>query len=158
MSPDPRTPPTASPAPASPSAPWEAIQIDMRDISSSCTTEPRRGGMRNSTRNDLGTTSAMHYLCFGCMLRISNAHGYDLGTTLVRPWNDLSKAWTQATPSIGTAPRWVKNPLLGPQPGTELSIGPDIRARARVRLNFTGSCGHCRTLACTPGTQRTPTE
>ena len=33
---------------------------------------------------------------------------YNLGTTLVRPWNDLSKAWTQATPSIGTAPRLVK--------------------------------------------------
>ncbi len=91
----------------------DAIQIDMRDLSSSCTTEARRGGMRNSTRYDLGTTSAQHFLCFGCMLTNFNAHGYDLGTTLVRPWYDLSKAWAQAALSIGPAPRRVKNPLLG---------------------------------------------
>ena len=69
--------------------------------------------MRNSTRYDLGTTSALHFLCFGCMLTDFNAHGYDLGTTLVRPWYDLSKAWAQAALSIGPAPRRVKNPLLG---------------------------------------------
>ena len=28
----------------------DAIRIHMRDLSSSCTTEPKRGGMRNSTR------------------------------------------------------------------------------------------------------------
>ena len=51
--------------------------------------------MRNSTRYDLGTTSAQHSLCFAASLTKSNVYGYDLGTTLVRPRYDLSKAWVQ---------------------------------------------------------------
>ena len=84
----------------------DAIQIDMRDLSSSCTTEPERGGMRNSTRYDLDTTLVRPWCsipqCFvGCKRKSKNTtlvrpwHRYDLGTTLVRPWYDLGTTATR---------------------------------------------------------------
>ena len=78
----------------------------MRDLSSSCTTEPERGGMRNSTRYDLDTTLVRPWCsipqCFvGCKRKSKNTtlvrpwHRYDLGTTLVRPWYDLGTTATR---------------------------------------------------------------
>ena len=85
---------------------WDAIRIDMRDLSSSCTTELERGGMRNSTRYDLDTTLVRPWCsipqCFvGSKRKSKNTtlvrpwHRYDLGTTLVRPWYDLGTTATR---------------------------------------------------------------